>query len=71
MKFLANENIPVELVNELRKLGYDILKVDEIKKGMKDREVIEFSHKEERILITFDKDFGELVVKEKRLKKEV
>ncbi len=66
MKFLANKNIPTELVNELRESGYDILKVDEIKKGMRDQEIIEFSLKEKRILITFDKDFEELVVKEKR-----
>jgi predicted nuclease of predicted toxin-antitoxin system len=33
---------------------------------MKDQEVLEFSIKESRILITFDKDFGELAVKAKR-----
>jgi predicted nuclease of predicted toxin-antitoxin system len=66
MKLLANENIPIELVNELRNSGYDILRVDEIRKGMKDQEVLEFSLKESRIIITFDKDFGELAVKEKR-----
>jgi len=64
MKFLANENLPLELVNELKNSGYDILRVDEVKKGMKDREVLEFSFKEKRILITFDRDFGKLVVKE-------
>jgi len=66
MKLLANENIPIELVKELRNSGYDILRVDEVKKGMKDREVLDLSIKESRILITFDKDFGELAIKEKR-----
>jgi len=66
MKLLANENIPIGLVNELRNLGYDILRVDEVRKGMKDQEVLDFSLKESRIIITFDKDFGELAVKEKR-----
>jgi predicted nuclease of predicted toxin-antitoxin system len=58
MKFLANENIPFELIDDLRKLGYDILRVDEVKKGMRDHEVLDLSFKEGRILITFDKDFG-------------
>jgi hypothetical protein len=34
MKFLANENISAALVNDLKRLGYDILKVDEIRKDM-------------------------------------
>jgi predicted nuclease of predicted toxin-antitoxin system len=66
MKFLANENIPFELIDDLRKLGYDILRVDEVKKGMRDHEVLDLSFKEGRILITFDKDFGKLAFKEKR-----
>jgi len=66
MKFLANENIPFTVVKELRKLGYDIIRIDEIKKGMKDEEVIEVSLKEGRIIITFNKDFGELIIKKKR-----
>jgi len=64
MKFLANENVPLELVNELKNSGYDILRVDEVKKGMKDHEVLDLSFKEKRILITFDRDFGKLAVKE-------
>jgi len=71
MRFLANENIPLELVKELKNLGYDILRVDEVKKGMKDYEVLDLSFKEERILITFDKDFGKLVMKEKRKSKSI
>ena len=66
MKFLADENIPAALVNDLKRLGYDILRVDEIRKGMDDREVLELSFKEKRILITFDKDFGRLAVREKQ-----
>jgi len=66
MKFLANENIPFELVNELRSLGYNILRIDDVEKGLEDYDVIEFSFREGRVLITFDKDFGKLVVKEKK-----
>jgi len=34
MKFLADENISAALVNDLKRLGYDILRVDEIRKDM-------------------------------------
>ncbi|MGC8979559.1 DUF5615 family PIN-like protein [Caldisericum sp.] len=66
MKFLANENIPIELVEELKNLRYDILRADNFKKGLKDQDVLELAFKERRILITFDKDFGELAVKQKK-----
>jgi predicted nuclease of predicted toxin-antitoxin system len=33
MKFLANENIPFELIDDLKKSGYDILRVDESARG--------------------------------------
>jgi predicted nuclease of predicted toxin-antitoxin system len=66
MKFLANENVPSTFVSELKKAGYDILRIDEIRKGLKDYEVVEISFKERRILITFDKDFGQLIMKENK-----
>ncbi len=66
MKFLANENIPLKVVNELKHNGYDILRVDELKKGMSDTEVLDIATKEKRVLITFDKDFGEIAIKTKR-----
>ena len=33
MKFLADENIPVELVDKLREIGIDIRKIENIKFG--------------------------------------
>ncbi len=66
MKFLVDENIPMELIEELKNSGYDILRVDNFKKGLKDQNVLELAFKERRILITFDKDFGELAVKQKK-----
>lgn len=67
MKFIANENIPFEVVINLRKAGYNLIRIDEIKKGLSDDEVIKLTNKENGILITFDKDFGELVFKKRML----
>jgi len=61
MKFLANENMPMEVITQLKEKGYDLIRVDDVKKGMSDSAVLTLSIKENKILITFDKDFGEKV----------
>ena len=66
MKFIADECCDTALVTSLRKDGHDVLFVTEKKVGAIDDEILSDSYKEERILITEDKDFGELVY---RLKK--
>ena len=60
MQFLANENFPGEAVKKLRLRGDDIAWVREDAPGSSDIQVLERAQKENRILITFDKDFGEL-----------
>lgn len=61
MKFLANENMPLEVIKQLKEKGYDVMRVDDVQKGMNDNSVLKLSIQENRILITFDKDFGEKV----------
>lgn len=63
MKILANENFPKASVIYLRKAGYDVLSISELHGGIRDEEVIELAIKEERIIVTFDRDYGELVFK--------
>lgn len=62
-KFLADENIPLKFVTTLKQKGYDVLRIDEVKKGMNDKEVINLAKIEDRILLTFDKDFGYITFK--------
>ena len=59
--FLANENFPKPSVEILRKLGFDVLCIAEISPGISDTEVIEIANKENLIILTFDKDYGELI----------
>ena len=61
MTFLADENIPLEVVRQLREKGISILTLTQIARGSKDKEVIERAAKDNCIILTFDKDFGELV----------
>lgn len=61
MRILANENFPGPLIRELRRLGHDVLAVKESMRGATDDlEVLARSRQEERLVVTFDKDFGEL-----------
>jgi predicted nuclease of predicted toxin-antitoxin system len=61
MKLLADENIPLETVELLEESGYDVLSILRNHSGISDSEIIRLSNKEERLIITFDKDFGFLV----------
>jgi predicted nuclease of predicted toxin-antitoxin system len=60
MRFLADENFPQSAVAALRALGYDVTWVRLAGPGTIDRDVLRWAIREERILLTFDKDFGEL-----------
>jgi predicted nuclease of predicted toxin-antitoxin system len=61
MRICANENLPEDCVLRLRQEGHDVLWIREAAPGSSDTEVLTRARKEDRLLITFDKDFGELV----------
>lgn len=61
MRLCANENIPEECVSRLRQAGHDVLWIRETAPGSPDAAVLARTLAEERLLVTFDKDFGELV----------
>jgi predicted nuclease of predicted toxin-antitoxin system len=60
MRFLANENFPGASVAALRAAGNDVVRIRTAAPGSSDPEVLAWAAREERILLTFDKDFGEL-----------
>lgn len=60
MRILANENFPGDAIMALRGEGHDVLWIRESAPGIGDTEVLARGQSERRILITFDKDFGEL-----------
>lgn len=70
MRFLANENIPIDTVNKLRSAGHDVLAVIELMPGATDNRVLELAHLESRVILTFDRDYGELIYKYKMPKPE-
>jgi predicted nuclease of predicted toxin-antitoxin system len=60
MRLLANENFPAAAVQALRSRGHDVTWVRTDAPGSSDEQVLARATAESRILITFDKDFGEL-----------
>lgn len=66
MRLLANENIPAEAITALRAAGHDVEWVAERMSGATDLVVLDRARTEDRLLITFDKDFGELVFRRGR-----
>jgi len=60
VRFLANENFPGPVVRLLRELGHDVVWVKETMTGATDRRILANAQIERRVLVTFDKDFGEL-----------
>lgn len=59
MRFLADENFPGAAVESLGKMGHDVKWVRLIAPGIGDNDVLTLAAKEGRVLLTFDKDFGE------------
>jgi len=60
MHLLANENFPGDAVTALRQNGHDVAWIREDSPGIPDSQVLERAQGEGRVVITFDKDFGEL-----------
>ncbi|MGP1678771.1 MAG: DUF5615 family PIN-like protein [Burkholderiales bacterium] len=61
MRFLADESCDFTFVRLLREAGHDVRAVAESAHGAPDDKVIVLAHGQRRILITEDKDFGQLV----------
>lgn len=59
-KFLANENVPGDAVESARQAGFDMAWIKESSPGADDDVVLATSLAESRVLVTFDKDFGEM-----------
>lgn len=61
MRLCANENLPGDCIAALRAAGHDVLWIREIMPGAPDDAVLARALAEQRVLLTFDKDFGDLV----------
>jgi len=60
MKFLLDENIPHSVIRQLREQGHNVLSVKESMRAENDEIILERAQRESRVVVTQDKDFGEL-----------
>ena len=60
MKLLANENFPFLAVKALRNAGHNVVWARTDMPGAKDDVILQCAQDEARLILTFDKDFGEL-----------
>lgn len=66
MRFLADENVSRLVVERLRNGGHDVISIGETRAGAPDQDVLGMADAESRILITEDRDFGEMIVRQRR-----
>jgi predicted nuclease of predicted toxin-antitoxin system len=61
VNIVADENLDADIVQCLRNEGHNVLSIADDFPGISDEEVLRIVHRHQAILITGDKDFGELV----------
>lgn len=61
LRFLADESCDFAVVRALRRAGHDVFAVAEVTQRSDDRQLIVIARQQRRILLTEDKDFGQLV----------
>jgi predicted nuclease of predicted toxin-antitoxin system len=66
MRFLADESFDFDVVRALRSAGHDVQAVAEISPRAADSDVVDLAVKENKLLLTEDKDFGRLVFADHR-----
>lgn len=67
MNFVADEGVDRPVVDRLRQKGYEVLYIAEMAPGISDEQVLNRANDRGAMLLTADKDFGELVYRQQRL----
>jgi predicted nuclease of predicted toxin-antitoxin system len=71
MNLILDEDIERQIVEKLRKNGHHILSIAEIDPGTTDEKILEKANEQKAILMTEDKDFGEMVFRQKKVSRGV
>lgn len=65
MKLLADENISTSIIARLRAEGHVVARMAEIAQGDPDTSVLNIANQQSAVILTEDKDFGELVIRDR------
>jgi len=66
VRVLADENIPAASIRVLQEAGHDVDTFLGFGAGASDVDVLEHATETDRLLVTFDRDFGRLVFRDRR-----
>lgn len=61
LKLVADESVDFRIVQALREAGFEVIAICELSPSITDTEVLQIAYTHKVLLITEDKDFGELV----------
>jgi len=64
-RFLADENFPAKVAAWLHEQGHDVMHVAVTHQGAEDANLLELARQQDRVFLTFDRDFGELVFRKR------
>lgn len=64
MRFILDVPIGKAVAQWLRELGHDVLEVRDIDPQLTDVDILQIAVRENRVVITVDKDFGELAIRQ-------
>jgi predicted nuclease of predicted toxin-antitoxin system len=67
MNLVADESVDRQIVERLRQEGHRVRYVAEMAPGIPDDAVLDSANRESAVLLTADKDFGELVFRQQRV----
>jgi predicted nuclease of predicted toxin-antitoxin system len=65
MRIVADENLAYRMIKALRQEGFEVISIEEDAPSIPDDNVLSVAVKEDALLITEDKDFGDLVMRHK------
>jgi predicted nuclease of predicted toxin-antitoxin system len=71
IKIVADENVDYNIIIQLRNNNFDVYSILENNAGISDLEVLKITKQFNAILLTADKDFGEIAFKNKEMCKGI
>jgi predicted nuclease of predicted toxin-antitoxin system len=64
LRLLIDSSIWSPVIGDLRRAGHDVEAVRDWPSDPGDLAILRYAHRERRILVTLDKDFGDLIVRD-------
>jgi predicted nuclease of predicted toxin-antitoxin system len=71
MRLIVDECVGPAVASWLTQLGHEVLSIFDSSRGMDDDEILDLAVKENWIIVTSDKDFGEKIFRDRRVHRGV